>query len=133
MDEEEKRTAALRDRLVTLIREDLPETRLNGDPERRLPGNASLTFPGAPADRVIAELRDIALSTGSACSSSTPATSHVLTAIGLDRAAAGSTLRIGVGRFTTLEEIEYAARRIAGTVARTRDRIPVTHQETDRA
>jgi cysteine desulfurase len=75
-----------------------------------------LLIPGVEAEALIANLRDVAISTGSACTSGAPEPSHVLTAIGLDRNEAYSTIRVGIGRFTMESDLEYAASRIVETV-----------------
>ena len=85
---------------------------VNGDLERRLPGNLNVSFPGADIDRLLLALTDVALSSGSACSSATPEPSHVLLALGLSEALARASLRFGLGRGTTPEEIERAATRV---------------------
>ena len=120
MEEEMDRISSLRDRLVEGIISRINDARLNGHPERRLPNNANLTFPGTEADRVILEMKEIALSTGSACSSASPEPSHVLRAIGLDRAEAVASIRFGLSRFTTGEEIDYTIGRLAEVVERQR-------------
>ena len=113
-------TAGLRDRLVRELLDALPGVTLNGPPTERLPNNASLTFVGADADRLMMDMKDLAVSTGSACSSATPSPSHVLKAIGLAPGNIRSTLRIGLGRFTTEEEISYAIGRIRESVIKVR-------------
>src|SRR6266571_1402184 len=92
----------------------------NGAISRRLAGNSSLRFEGVEAEALIANLPEIAVSTGSACTSGALEPSHVLTAIGLSRQEAYSTLRIGLGRFTMESELEYTATRIAEAVSRIR-------------
>ena len=113
-------TGRLRDRLVSALQEELQGVTLNGHALHRLPNNASLTFGGVDADRLMMDMKDLAVSTGSACSSATPSPSHVLQAIGLTPEAVRGTLRFGLGRFTTDEEISYAVRRIVETVAKAR-------------
>ncbi len=113
-------TRQLRDRLVHDLTHLLPDVTLNGHPTERLPNNASLTFGGVDADRMMMDMKDLAVSTGSACSSATPSPSHVLQAIGLSAQDMRSTLRFGLGRFTTEEEISYAVRRIAETAVKAR-------------
>jgi len=94
---------------------------LNGDPERRLPGNLSLRFTGVPASDLMEALPEIAMASGSACSSARPGASHVLTAMGLGGRHAAESVRIGCGRFTTRDEIDEAAGLIRGAVARLAD------------
>ena len=82
---------------------------LNGDGERRLPGNLNLTFPAAAADALMQASPDLCVSTGSACSSAEVEPSYVLRALGLTDDAAARTLRIGIGRFTSAADIDAAA------------------------
>lgn len=125
-------TGGLRDRLVAGLMEALGDVTLNGHPAKRLPNNASLTFSGVDADRLMMDMKDLAVSTGSACSSATPTPSHVLRAIGLGPRDARATLRFGVGRFNTEEEISYAVGRIVETVKKVRAGAPrhVTQNES---
>jgi cysteine desulfurase len=102
--------AILRDLLEERLLAAVPGARVNGSRTCRLPGTSNVTFPGVPADALIANVPDVCISTGSACTSGTVAPSHVLLAMGLSRDDAESTVRIGVGRFTTKEEIEIAAK-----------------------
>lgn len=91
---------------------------LNGDPDKRLPGNLSITFPGYSADELIKALPGLALSTGSACTSSEVEPSHVLKALGLDKAAAGGSLRIGLGRWSSQNDVDQALSQIAQALER---------------
>jgi len=112
MDDEAPRVAELRDTLEHGLTETVPGLAINGNRRNRLPGNSSLTFPDVEADALILNLPQLALSTGSACTSGALEPSHVLTAIGLDRDAANSTVRVGIGRFTTQDEIQSAISQI---------------------
>jgi cysteine desulfurase len=95
----------------------IPGTILNGDADQRWPGNLNVAFPGIDAQELLDALADdIAAATGSACTSAAVEPSYVLQAIGLDHAAAASAIRLGLGRQTTLEEIDAAASQIAGAV-----------------
>ena len=95
----------------------IPGTTLNGDADQRWPGNLNVAFPGIDAQELLDALADdIAAATGSACTSAAVEPSYVLQAIGLDHAAAASAIRLGLGRQTTLEEIDAAASQIAGAV-----------------
>jgi cysteine desulfurase len=114
-EEESKRIARLRDLLEEEIRSALPGIVINGHPVARLCNNSSVTFPGRPADAMIMAMKDVAVSTGSACSSAAPGPSHVLRAIGLSGDDSKATLRFGLGRFTTQDEVLYAARRVIET------------------
>ena len=119
--EEAARLLGLRRRFLHGVRARLPDVVLNGDGERRLPGNLNLSFPGAPALALMAACPGLALSTGSACTAAEVEPSYVLRALGLPEALAGASLRIGVGRYTTDAEVDFAvdmlaaaARRVAG-------------------
>lgn len=112
MEDEAKRVSQLRNLLEEKLAEAYPEMKVNGHPMLRLPNNSSITFAGKRADAMIMAMKDVAVSTGSACSSTSPEPSHVLQAIGCSPADIKSTLRFGLGRFTTEEEIAYAARRV---------------------
>jgi cysteine desulfurase len=117
---EAARLEALRDRLLARLRERTPDLELNGASSPRLAGNLNLAFAGTDADALIARLPELALSTGSACSSAKPEPSHVLGALGLPPARIKASLRIGLGRFTTEAEVDLAADRIAEEVRRQR-------------
>jgi cysteine desulfurase len=118
---EAARLARLRDRLFALLSGPLPGVLWNGPPaERRLPANLNLSFEGVAADALLAQLEDVALSTGSACSSARPEPSHVLAALGLPKERIRGALRVGLGRGTREEDVERAAERIAAEVRRLR-------------
>jgi cysteine desulfurase len=113
MTEEAQRLAALRERLLDWLRADMPDLLVNGSEQARIPGNLNLTFPGATAADLMARVPDLCVSTGSACSSAAIEPSYVLRAIGLTDDAAARTLRIGMGRFTSAADIDYAAAALA--------------------
>jgi cysteine desulfurase len=119
---EPSRVGKLRDRFVDLVASSLGDIVVNGAPDSRLPNNANITFPGTRADGLMLDMKDIAVSAGSACSSSSPEPSHVLRAIGLPAELARATLRFGLGRHTTGDEIEDAAERIQEVVRTQRER-----------
>lgn len=123
---ESRRVGRLRDWLESLLLGGLEGVHRNGALARRLPGNSSLWFDGVEADALIANLPEIALSTGSACSSGALEPSHVLTAMGLSREEANRTVRIGIGRFTMEDELAFAAERIGEAVAQIRTRETMT-------
>lgn len=110
------RIANLRDQLLARLHEAIPGIQVNGSPTRRLPGSLNITIPGTDADQLIEQLPGLAISTGSACNTGQPEPSYVLTAIGLDRQAARSSIRIGLGRGTTPQDITAAARQIAEAI-----------------
>jgi cysteine desulfurase len=110
---EANRLAALRDELEAQLQEAWPSVRINGAHDNRLPHNSSLTFPSIEADALLANLPNIALSTGSACESGAIEPSKVLLAVGLSRSEATSSLRVGLGRFTHCTELEEVVLSIA--------------------
>ena len=109
MTEETKRVAALRERLLERLHAALPDIVVNGSMAARVAGNLNLTFPATTAADLMARVPDLCVSTGSACSSAAIEPSYVLRALGLSDAAAARTLRIGIGRFTSAADIDYAA------------------------
>ena len=106
---ENRHLIALRDEFEAAVLTAIPEAHCNGNPTNRLPHNSSFTFPGIEADALLARLPQLALSTGSACDSGTVEPSATLLAIGLSRDDARATVRVGLGRFTTHQEVETAA------------------------
>jgi len=124
-EDEAARLLALRERLRTGIVAALPEVRLNGHPTQRLPGNLNLAFAGVEGESVLLGMADVALSSGSACTSASLEPSHVLKAIGLPDDLAHGSLRFGLGRFTTEDEVDTVVARVAAIVTRLRDLSPV--------
>jgi cysteine desulfurase len=122
MAEESSRVANLRDRLLAQLSGALEGIAVNGSQESRLPGNLNVRFAGIDASELMTALPDVAVSTGSACSSATPEPSHVLLAIGLSPAEARSSIRFGLGRFHTEDDIDFAAGRVVEEVRRLRER-----------
>lgn len=120
IEQEAARLSALRDLLWELLETQIPNIRLNGPRRCRLPNNLNVSFANVEGESLIMALRDVAVSSGSACSSAKREPSHVLRAIGLSKALAHASLRFGLGRWTTDEEIRYAARRVAEEVQRLR-------------
>lgn len=115
--EDERAIAIRRDRLQALLLEHIPGLIVNGDSINRLSGNLHISIPDIPNSAIIARVRDrLAISTGAACSSGVESPSHVLQALGLSQEAMDGALRIGIGKFTTDEEIERAAEIILTTV-----------------
>jgi len=115
-----RRIAGLRGQLLTALHQALPDIQVNGSLTRRLPGNLNITIPGTDAGRLIEQLPGLAISTGSACNTGQADPSHVLTAIGLGRSAARSSIRIGLGRTTALQDILTAAQQIADAASKQR-------------
>jgi cysteine desulfurase len=125
LDSEAKRLRALRDRLLKGVMERLPEVTLNGDLEHRLPGNLNLSFAFVEGEGLMMGVKDIAVSSGSACTSASIEPSYVLRALGVDAEMAHTSLRIGLGRFTTEAEIDYAIDHIVQAVGRLRELSPL--------
>ena len=119
-EEEASRLTGLRERLWQRLQSGLEDLRRNGSPERGLPGNLNVCFAGVDAAHLMVALPELALSSGSACTSATPEPSHVLAALGLAPELVRSALRFGLGRGTTQEEIDFAAERVIQEVERLR-------------
>ena len=109
MIEESKRITALRDTLMKMIFDNTPKAIINGNMDKRLPGNLNMGFPNTNNEAIIAAVPEIAISSGAACTTSTMEASHVLLALGLSKDEAYSSLRFGIGRFNTEKEIKTAA------------------------
>lgn len=122
--DENKRIRSLRDALLDYVLEHIPDTIVNGAPDRALPGVLNVSFKGVDADSLLLELPDFALSSGSACTSASAAPSHVPKAMGLSDRLARASVRFGLGRFNTIEEIDRLGRHLASAVARLRAMAP---------
>lgn len=120
MDADDERILGLRERLHRGLTDRLGPLRLNGHPTARMAGNLNLSFPGVDGEALMMAMRDVAVSSGSACSAANPEPSHVLSAMGLDEDDARASLRFGLGRFTTEEEIDFAIDAVTSAVARLR-------------
>ena len=119
---EGSRLAAFRDRLLAGLRESLDGVRVNGCLSRRLPGNLHVSFEGVEGEDLLMALGDIAVSTGSACSSGSQKPSHVLEAIGAVGERSGASIRFGLGRMTTQGDIDLAIERVSKVVRSLRER-----------
>ncbi len=126
--EESQKLVHLRQRLYHQLCSKLTDIELNGHDRERLPGNLSVCFTDVDGTELLIGLRDIALSTGSACSSDSPVPSPVLAAMGRSPEQARSTLRFGLGRFTTETEIDYVAGRVIEEVLRLRGDGPAFYE-----
>ncbi|MEM1392935.1 MAG: cysteine desulfurase family protein [Cyanobacteria bacterium P01_H01_bin.150] len=121
MQEDENQSVLLRDKLQSLLLEKIPGLVVNGDVDNRLSGNLHISIPDVPNSAIIARVRSkLAISTGAACSSGVETPSHVLTAIALSQETIEGALRIGIGKFTTHEEIEQASEILSTAVSLTR-------------
>jgi cysteine desulfurase len=131
MADEAVRLRGLRDRLLHGLQSQLPETYVNGTLERRLPGNLNISFAFVEGESLLMALKDIAVSSGSACTSASLEPSYVLRALGTGDELAHSSIRFGIGRFNTEEEIDYTIRLVVDSVKRLRELSPLweMHQE----
>ncbi|MDA1304819.1 MAG: IscS subfamily cysteine desulfurase [Nitrospirae bacterium] len=125
MAEETIRIKALRDRLQEGITSAMEEVYLNGHPTERLPGNLNISFAYVEGEALLMGVKEIALSSGSACTSATLEPSYVLRALGVGSDLAHSSIRFGIGRFTTAEEVEYTIDRMAKAVNHLREMSPL--------
>ncbi len=115
--EEAARIGGLRGRLLAGIAESVADIQVNGDLEHRVAGNLNLSFVGVDAEALMMALPELALSSGSACTSTAVEPSYVLRALGLSDELANGSIRFGIGRFTTEAEIDYVVRAISEQVA----------------
>ena len=122
--EEGERLTRLRERFVTGIMQGLDHTFLNGHPTQRLPNNINLSFAGVDAEALIMGMTEVACSSGSACTSTTLEPSYVLKAMGLDEALVHASIRFGLGRWTTEEEVDFAVQTVVSRVQRLREMSP---------
>lgn len=122
---ETERLKMLRERFYKGINERLDEVYLNGDLEQRVPGNLNLSFAYVEGEGLMMGVNDLAVSSGSACTSASLEPSYVLRALGVEDELAHTSLRIGLGRFTTEEEVDYAVDKIVTEVTRLREMSPL--------
>ena len=129
--EENARVLGLRQKLYSRINEELDLVVLNGHPERRVPGNLNLSFAFVEGEALMMAIKDVAVSSGSACTSASLEPSYVLRAMGLDEDLAHSSIRFGIGRFNTDDEIDYVADLVIEKVKKLRAMSPLyeMHQE----
>jgi len=125
MGAEAERLRMLRDRFYAAIKQRLPEVFLNGDLEQRLPGNLNLSFAYVEGEGLMMGIKDLCVSSGSACTSASLEPSYVLRALGVEEELAHTSLRIGFGRFTTEQDVDYAVEHIVGAVNRLRELSPL--------
>ncbi|HKQ85333.1 MAG TPA: IscS subfamily cysteine desulfurase [Candidatus Acidoferrales bacterium] len=130
---EGERLMRLRERLRSSIMERLDGVSINGSLEHRLPNNLNLSFAGVEGEALLMGIHDVAISSGSACTSAQLAASHVLRAIGVNDDLAHSSIRFGLGRFNTEEEVDYAAGRVVETVRKLRELSPAYESAKGRA
>lgn len=123
--EEAARLTELRERLKDGILRQLDEVYINGHPTERLPGNLNVSFAYVEGESLMMGLKEIALSSGSACTSTSLEPSYVLRALGVREDLAHTAIRFGVGRFNTDEEVDYAIQRVKEEVTRLRQLSPL--------
>ena len=114
------RLKGLRERLFASLKTRIPGLQLNGDDKHRLAGSLNVSVPGTTASELIEACPSIAISTGSACTSASVEPSYVLRALGLSDDRANASIRLGLGRFTTVTDVDYAADALAAAAARLR-------------
>ncbi|HEY6720615.1 MAG TPA: IscS subfamily cysteine desulfurase [Burkholderiales bacterium] len=124
MGAESERIRILRDRLLAGF-EDMEEVYVNGDMERRIPGNLNISFNFVEGESLIMGIKDVAVSSGSACTSASLEPSYVLRALGRSDELAHSSIRFTIGRFTTEEEIDYAVNLLRGKIGKLRELSPL--------
>ncbi|MBF0323540.1 MAG: IscS subfamily cysteine desulfurase [Alphaproteobacteria bacterium] len=125
MGAEGERLHMLRDRLLNGLKARLPEIYVNGDLEQRIPGNINISFAFVEGEGLMMGVKDLAVSSGSACTSASLEPSYVLRALGLDAEMAHTSLRFGLGRFTTEADIDYAIGHVAEAVEHLRAMSPL--------
>ena len=125
-DAEARRLDTLRDRLKQGLLSELEDISINGSLDRRLPNNLHLSFAGVDGESLLMGLDDVAVSSGSACTTAEPEPSHVLRALGLPEDLAHASLRFGLGRFNTEEEVDYVIEKVRAVVNRLRQMSPVS-------
>ena len=127
LEEHNKRIKELRDYYVENIKEKIPYIKINGDMEKRLPGNSNISFKFIEGDSLLLnlDLKEICASSGSACTSGSLNPSHVLLAIGLSNEMARSSLRISIGKYNTKEEVDYLIESLVEIVNRLRKMSPL--------
>jgi len=125
MAEEAKRMAFLRDKLMHKLQSELDETYINGTMEHRLPNNLNISFAYVEGESLLMGINDIAVSSGSACTSATLEPSYVLKALGAGDDLAHSSIRFGLGRFNTEEEVDYVAAKVIDVVKKLRELSPL--------
>jgi cysteine desulfurase len=131
MAEESKRVGALRDRLNAKLHASLDELYINGSMEHRLPGNLNISFAYVEGESLLMGINDVAVSSGSACTSASLEPSYVLKALGAGDELAHSSIRFGLGRFNTEEEVDYVAAKLVSVVSKLREMSPLYEMVKD--
>jgi cysteine desulfurase len=107
------------------LQQELDEVYINGDLDRRLPGNLNMSFAYVEGESLLMGINDVAVSSGSACTSASLEPSYVLKALGVGEDLAHTSIRFGIGRFNTEEEVDYVANRVIEVVRRLRELSPL--------
>ena len=125
MDAESKRLKKLQDRMLKGLRDKLPEIYVNGDLEHRIPGNLNISFAYVEGESLMMGIKGLSVSSGSACTSASLEPSYVLRALGVEEEMAHTSLRIGLGRFTTEQEVDQAVDELVRHVTKLREMSPL--------
>jgi cysteine desulfurase len=125
MGAEAERLKVLRDRLFNGLKAKLPDIYLNGDLEQRIPGNLNISFAYVEGEGLMMGIKELAVSSGSACTSASLEPSYVLRALGVEEELAHTSLRLGLGRFSTEQDVDYAIEHIVQAVNRLREMSPL--------
>jgi cysteine desulfurase len=125
MDVEAKRLTKLRDRMLEGLQAKLPEIYVNGDLDHRIPGNLNISFAYVEGESLMMGIKGLSVSSGSACTSASLEPSYVLRALGVDEELAHTSLRIGLGRFTTEQEVDTAVDELVRHVSKLREMSPL--------
>lgn len=128
MGEESERLRRLRDKLEQTLFDNLEDVYVNGHPKYRLPNNLNMSFLYVEENALMMGMKDVAVASGSACSSAEPMPSHVLKSLGISKERQHSAIRFGLGRWTTEEEVNYVAGRVIETVKKLRSLSPALRQ-----
>jgi cysteine desulfurase len=125
LEQDAQHSRTLRERFEQRIFASLDHVHVNGDPEHRLPGCSNLSFAYVEGESLIMGIADLAVSSGSACTSASLEPSHVLQAMGVGDELAHSSIRFGFGRFTSAEDVDYAADQVIAAVKKLRELSPL--------
>jgi cysteine desulfurase len=131
MDSEGKRLLALRERLRAQLTAELDMVTVNGTLEHRLPGNLNVSFSCVEGEALMMAIKDVAVSSGSACTSASLEPSYVLRALGVEEDMAHSSIRFGIGRFNTEEEVDFVSRLVIDKVKKLREMSPLYEMARD--
>jgi cysteine desulfurase len=131
MEAESKHIKCLSDRFLQKLQEHIPDIYLNGDNIMRIPGNLNISFAYIEGESLILNIKDLAVSSGSACTSASLEPSYVLKALGVSEDLAHSSIRFGIGRYTTEQEIDYAAELIINSINKLREMSPLWEMVQD--